>query len=156
MNDKQYNALMKISTMLNDNGINWGLGGSAMLYLRGIQTSIADLDIIVDLSSFHMLKRMLRRIDYKLSSYDEASDSNYTSKHFIQLNLDGVDIDIIVGFEIKTDNTHFIYPKGDDLSKESLYLDNAEVRLCDLQDWIEAYTVMGRTEKLKLIKNSNK
>ncbi len=152
MNDKQYNSLMKISTMLNDNGINWGLGGSAMLYLKGIQTSISDLDIIVDINSFHMLKRMLRRINHTISSQDETSDSNYASKHFIQMNLDGVDIDIIVGFEITTDSEHYIYPSGDDLSKESLYLDNAEVRLCDIHDWLDAYTIMGRTEKLNLIK----
>ena len=144
------NSLIKISSVLNENNIKWGLGGSLLLYLHGIETSVADIDIIID-------KQDVKKVEKIVENYihlEKDKSDIYLTEKFFSLTLDKIGIDLMVGFKVLTANGIYSFPIGDKIVDKSIIIDQTSIHLCSLKDWLEAYTAMKRTNKIEMIKNS--
>lgn len=137
-------SLKALAKDLNSTKIRWSLGASLMLALKGIECTVDDIDIVVHNDDYENLLEFLKNYDY---TYQEPN-LKYCTKHFYSLVINGVDVDIMVDFRIKTNNTIYKYPFHVD---QIINIDNIEIPLASLDEWLTAYIHMGRDLKVKMI-----
>lgn len=142
---KQVKVLTKLAKELNQEGINWSLGASLMLYLYGYDVTVDDIDIIVDAKDHQKLEDYLKKYVY---TYIE-SNPKYQTKHFYSLEIDGVDIDIMLDFIVKLKRGNYQYPFH---IEKTIEIDGVNINLASEKEWLRAYVAMGRTEKVEIIK----
>ncbi len=140
-------ALTKVAKDLNVNNINWGLGGSLLLYLQGIDTTVNDIDIVIDEEDIKKVEELVRKYGY----IEKPKSNIYLTEKFYNITIDSIDIDLMIGFKVKTGNGIYSYPKGSKLVYETVLLDNTSINVCSLKDWLEAYIAMGRINKIEII-----
>jgi hypothetical protein len=152
LDDKQSikNSLLRIASVLNKNNIKWGLGGSLLLYLYGINTTVADIDIVIDIDDMKKVEGIVKNYTH----IEKEKSGIYLTERFYSININKVDIDLMIGFKVLTTNGTYSYPIGDKIIDKSIIIDGAVIYLCSLKDWLEAYTAMGRTNKIELINQS--
>jgi hypothetical protein len=145
MNDNKPNVLVKIANRLNANKITWVLGSSMMLYLRSVIESFNDIDIIVHEDDILKTKEVLDKLGILLP---RDKNARYATKHFLEYEIDGVEVDIMSGFTIisKNEKHYFTLDKSKNyqsiiLGGETIYLDN----------WLKYYQLMERLDKVEII-----
>jgi hypothetical protein len=144
------NALLNIASVLNENNVNWGLGGSLLLYLSGIETSVADIDIVIDENDMNKIEMIVKDYDH----IEKQKTDIYQTERFYSVSFKGIDIDLMVGFKISNRNSVYSFPTGKKLVDKSIIIDGTVINLCSLKDWLEAYTAMKRKNKIELINHS--
>ena len=145
--DPRLPIIAKIAKALNAKGVRWAVGGSSLLYLKGITFSFNDLDIVVVLEDAPKAREALMEIG-------EYHPSNHTSsaKIFEEFTVDGLDVDVISGFIVTA------YGKEYDCSfknenVEHIEVEGEDVILDSLDAWYEIYNLQGRMEKARYIKD---
>jgi hypothetical protein len=144
------NTLLNIASVLNENNINWGLGGSLLLYLSGIETNVADIDIVVDDIDTNKIEEIVKKYDY----IEKKESGIYLTNRFYSITYEGICIDLMLGFKISNGNSVYSFPTGKKLVDKSIIIDGTVINLCSLKDWLEAYTAMKRKNKIELINHS--
>ncbi len=144
------NVLLNIASVFNKNKINWGVGGSLLLYLNGIETTIGDIDLIVDVNDITKLEKIVE----KYKHIEKPKTDIFLTERFFSFNIDGVNVDLMIGFKLLTEKGLYSFPIGDKIVDKSIIIDDTSINLCSLKDWLEAYTAMGRKNKIELIKQS--
>lgn len=134
---------------LNNNDISWALGGSYLLYLEGYPTDVNDIDIIIDEKDYDKLNRILVNYTYSIIK----NSGMYGTKHFYTLNIDDVDFDLMIGFTIFKDNETYVFPFK---VEKIINIKDTRIYLASINEWLKAYEVMGREQKVTLIKNGIK
>ena len=89
MIDPRLPIIKKVAKALNDKGVRWALGGSSLLYLKGISNNFNDLDIMILESDRDAAVEALKVIGTQTPSL--ASNT----KSFDEFSVDGLDIDLI-------------------------------------------------------------
>lgn len=144
--DEILSALDTISNKLNEASISWGLGGSLLLFYYNIVDVVNDIDIIVDINDLEKLYIVLSNFEYNKIE----KSGNYITEHFFEVKINNVDIDIMLNFAIVKEDMTFVYPFNKDELIETK-MKNSTIYLLLLKDWLEAYKIMGRTKKVKLL-----
>ena len=151
MEDKQkkLEVLAKLAADLNESDILWAVGASTMLFLRRIVTEFHDIDLMVCEEDIDVAKEILLRHGKLLPT---EPDSKYSSRHFLEFDVDGVEIDLIAGFVINTEDgkQHVCPLEVEEVDACVDILDEA-VSLHSLQTLYKYYTLMGRTDRVKQI-----
>lgn len=143
--DNHMKVLIKLAKLLNDYDLKWSLGASLMLKLRGFNVTVKDIDIIVNTDEIEKLERVLNTFGFK----KEIRSSKYLTDHFYELVIDEIEVDIMVGFKVKT-NTG-IYTFNDDDKIEELKMNDVFIYLSSLEEWVKAYRAMNRADKVSMI-----
>lgn len=146
LKDRQNKALKELSHLLNSNGIRWSLGASMMLHFYGLEVNVDDIDVVIDEKDYEKLLVLLEKYDFK---YQEPNEK-YLTKHFFSLVIENTDIDIMIGFTVKTNENIYKYPFHIEKSIEYL---NETIPLASIEEWLLAYKAMGREKKITLIEN---
>lgn len=141
-------ALKEIAHILNTHQIQWHLGGSFMLFLRGFDLKVNDIDIIIKSTKVEDIEHLLR--PYHLKQLKD--DSMYKTEHFYELKVLGVDVDIMIGFKVQTKHGTYVYHEDCDI--DLIEIDHTIIKLAALQEWYKAYTYMGRKEKIEMIEKA--
>ncbi len=144
------NALTKMALILNRNKVNWGLGGSLLLYLYGIETTVSDIDIVIDEKDLNIMEIIVENFDH----IEKPRSIQYLTKKFYSITLEGIDVDLMIGFKIKTQENIYSYPTEDRIKDKIISIDNVDINLCSIDDWYNAYIAMQRDSKVKLIEQS--
>lgn len=143
---QKIDVLVDLATSLNQRHISWALGGSMMLFLRGIVDEFDDIDILVLEADFDVLESLLPDdIVIRIVSKKD----NCHSHRFLPVSIDGIDIDFIGGFMIK--NNYFPLLEKD--RQEYHVINGQKIYLHSLQEWLKYYQLMGRNKKVSLIQN---
>ena len=140
-------TLITIAAILNDNNVNWGLGGSLLLYLHGIDTTVSDIDIVIDENEIEKIEKIVS----KYKHIEKQKTDIYLTRKFYSITIKGIDVDLIIGFKVVSKNGVYSYPKGKKLIDKSIIIDKTVINMCSLKDWLETYKAMNREEKVKLI-----
>lgn len=144
------NTLLKIALVLNENKINWALGGSLLLYLYGINTTVNDIDIVIDTTDISKVEKFINQF----SHIEKDKTEIYLTERFYSIRINKVIIDLMIGFKISSDKGVYIYPDADKLINRTINMDDITINLCSLKDWLNAYKAIGRDNKVKLIEQS--
>jgi len=146
---KKLNVLAQLAAELNDSDILWAVGASTMLFLRRIVTDFHDIDLMVCEEDIEVAKEILLRHGTLLPT---KADSQYDSRHFLEFEVDGVEIDLIAGFVINSaDGKQHVCPLQVEEVDACVDVADVAVSLHALSVWYQYYTWMGRTDRVKQI-----
>lgn len=147
MNDVRLPIIVKIAKALNEKGVRWAVGGSVLLYLKGIDFNFNDLDLMIHEDDVLKAREALSAIG---EYHPNKHKSN--AKVFDDFTVDGLDVDVISGLIITA------YGKDYDCSFknegiEHIEIDGVDIPLDSLDSWYEIYSLQGRVEKARYIKD---
>ena len=147
MNEPRLPIVAKICKVLNDAGVRYAIGGSTLLFIKGISFSFNDLDLMVLVEDAEKAREVLKTI----GEY-HPSDKKSSSKTFDEFTVDGLDVDVISGFILES------YGKQYDCSfknenTEVFDLLGTPVVLDSLQAWYDIYLYLGRVQRARYIKD---
>ena len=145
--DARIPTIVKIAKQLNDKGIRYAIGGSVLLYLKGIDFSFNDLDLMIHEEDALKVREALKEI----GEYHPNNRST-DAKVFDEFTIEGLDVDAISGLSVTA------YGKTYDFSFKGEEVDYAEVEgvkipLDSLDRWYDIYSFQGRVEKARYIKD---
>lgn len=146
MDDRRLPTIAKIATALNERGVRWAVGGSTLLYLKGIDFEFNDLDLVVLKEDAEKAYEALE----SLGATHQNSGKSKGDKTFEEFTLEGLDVDIISEFVISA------YGKEFDVSfknegVEEMELCGSTVKLDSLESWKNIYQLTDRPEKAHYI-----
>ena len=148
MEEKKLRVLAALAAELNESDILWAVGASAMLYFRGIVPEFRDIDLMVCEEGIDTAREILLRRGTLLPT---KPDDKFGSRHFLQFEVDGVEIDLIAGFVVNAEDGQHVCPlEVEDVDGCVDVFDQA-VALHSLRCWYRYYTWMGRSDRVKQI-----
>ena len=121
-----------------------------LLYFKGITTTVNDIDILVADENVEQVKAIMKALKGELQP--SIPNDKYKSKAFLQYVVSGVEIDIIAGFAIVNDGKIYDCSLLPNQIVEYLDLDGKKIPLQSVDLWCKYYELMGRDEKVQLIK----
>lgn len=141
-------VLKEIARRFDENGIIWGLGGSCMMCLQGIDIDPRDFDLIVIPQDFELALRML----CEAGTFEQYGPSGiYASQHYAHGTFMDCPVDLIAGFRIITSDRIIDYPFDVDRTVR-IKCDQTAIPCCLLEDWIILYEAMDKQAKADMIK----
>ena len=145
--DPRLKIVAKIAHALNEKEIRWAIGGSLLLFLKGITFNFNDLDLMVLEEDAVIAREVLMAI----GEYHPNSGGS-SSKVFDDFTVDGLDVDLISGFVITAyGNVNDCSFKNENV--EHMEIEGEDIRLDSLETWYEIYSLQGRVEKARYIKD---
>jgi hypothetical protein len=147
-NEQKLAVLKRIGKALNQKRVRWGLGGSLLLYFEGIASTFHDIDILIaekDLSKALIALRFLGKAE------NPNPQEGFHTKHFIEYNFEGVEIDLIAGFVIVHNGKDYYLPLRQREIAEYALLEGTKIPLMSVRAWERYYDLMGRKDKVALI-----
>ncbi|QVK20718.1 hypothetical protein KHQ82_10475 [Mycoplasmatota bacterium] len=132
-----------IGQKLNDEKVNWGLGGSLLMKLYQLVDYANDIDLIVDINDVVKVDDILGSIGKKKKS---KRKSIFSSEWFESYIVNGIDIDVIAGFKINHREGTYNY-NFDKHSLSKIYMLNCvTIPLTSLEDWYVIYQILPNKE----------
>lgn len=145
MNEK-LDVLIQIAQKLNEKQIPWRLGGSGMLYLRGLMDHFDDIDITIKAADFETVMNLFKTAE-KLK---KTANHQFKTKHFQTLVIDTVSVDIMADLVIVHRGNDFSFA-FEDVAYDKQPLANTTIYLASLETWLDFYKLMERYDKVALI-----
>ena len=146
---KKLEVLAKLAADLNESDLIWAVGASAMLFLRGIVREFHDIDLLVCEEDVEKAKEILLRHGTLLPT---QPDDRFGSHHFLEFDVDGVEIDLIAGFVVNSaDGKQHVCPLQVEEVDACVDVFEQAIALHSLQVWYKYYTWMGRADRVKTI-----
>ena len=147
--EKKIEVLKQIAHRFNEAHIMWALGASMLLYFKGITEVFQDIDLMVANDD-------VERVRIILSEMGEIQPPNpnpkYRTKTFMEFIINSIDVDVMAGFSIISDGKIFDCSLQEEQIVEKMPLGTELIPLQSPLLWREYYRLMGRTEKVKMIK----
>jgi hypothetical protein len=143
------NTLCTITEKLNEERIVWGIGGSVMLNHYGLDEQPNDIDILIDLKDIKSANLILSRLGEK-KAWEKAEV--YSTRHFYEYVINGVDVDVISGLTINHSEGAYIYEFDERSIAEVIRIKDNDVPLTSLEDWFVIYQLIpNREPKVKMV-----
>jgi len=145
--DDKLDTLRRIAETFDNEGITWAVGGSLMLFLRGIVHDFHDIDLMVDEEQAEQAKALLAAMGTLLP---ERPDDRYRTRHYHEFVIGGTDVDLVAGYVIVADGVAHECPLLPEDIDWRACLHGTAIPLHSLSAWHRYYTLMGRPEKAAL------
>lgn len=139
----------KVAAALNRQGVTWAVGGSLMLYFRGVVTDFNDIDLMAAAADGERAAEAL--VDLGAVRKPVQPSPRFESDGFWKLELNGLGIDIMAGLGIIYEGQKYTFPlrKGD--ISDTIELLDEKIPLQGVREWRELYRLMQREEKVRLL-----
>jgi hypothetical protein len=146
--EKKLEVLSHIAGLFNKEKITWALGGSLLLFIKGKCDTFHDLDLMVQNEDGEKAKTLLK----SLGQLEPPNPTKqYKTKDFSEFKINGVEIDLMVGFVIVKDGVDYDCQLTKDQIVEVVEIKGNKIPLQPLSLWRKYYQLMGRDEKVKMI-----
>lgn len=145
--DSRIPIIVKIAKCLNDKGVRYAVGGSVLLYLKGIDFNFNDLDLMIQEEDVVKAREALSEI----GEY-HPNDRSSNAKVFEEFAVDGLDIDVISGLVITAYGKTYDYSFKNE-GVEFVEIEGVKIPLDSLDRWYDIYSFQGRVEKARYIKD---
>jgi hypothetical protein len=127
-------------------GLNWGIGGSLLLYHLELATDPQDLDIVTTAEDFPEIRQRLAAV---LASPIQIDHPTYASTHFSRFTSPHrVNLDLMAGIRVRT-STEF---KSWEFDPRTLLMVNG-LPWMQAQDWLDLYEMFNRPERAAVLRN---
>ncbi|NDW19711.1 hypothetical protein D0T53_12430 [Dysgonomonas sp. 216] len=143
-------TLVEIAKALNTSEILWSVGASVLLYKYGLTSTPKDIDISVSVQDISIADKILSSMGEKMK---EKKSEIYLTEYFYEYIINGINVDLMAGFKIKTKVGVFEY-QYDKLSVPHLFeIDGILTPFSTLEEWYVLYQLMPDKEaKVRAIK----
>jgi len=150
MNEVEHkiNILKQISALFNQHHIKWIVGGSCMLYLRGIVDTFDDIDIMILEVDQAKATQLLSQ---SMSLKTKNGQGIYRTKALHYGVLDEVKIELLIDFAIVYNGAVYEFPVDVKRQYDTVDADGIILYLAPLDEWLFCYKYMDRPKKIQLI-----
>lgn len=148
--EKKLQTLQKIAKIFHQANLHWQIGGSLLLYLKGITDDFADIDLLIAEQDVEKCKQLLSPLG---ACFPQQPSQQYKTKHFMEFVIDGVDFDIMAGLTIVYEGHDYYFPIEHEPLAELLFMKDIALPLGSLTRWLTYYTLMQRPKKVELLKS---
>lgn len=136
-------VLEKVVVCLQRERIHFGIGGSLLLAQHGLPVVPRDIDLVVALADAERAVQLLADIG---TVVEQDKTSLYATEVFQEFIIEGIDIDLMSGLQIRHGEGVFIYP----FDEQSI--DSTGRPFMALIDWYVIYQLIpGREQKVAMI-----
>ena len=142
-------VLFKVNKLFSENNIRFGIGASLLLKSFNLVSKVSDIDIIIHNEDVEKVIEIMNTIGIRIASKELAL---YETENFLEYNVDGIDLDIMAKFSVKTDEGVFVYPFDVKELKYKVVLNCNKVPVLSLENWFVSYLVIRRKEKAEIVK----
>lgn len=143
--------LKKIALQFEKAHITWALGGSMMLYFKGIVPVFQDIDLMVADADAQTAQSILCSMG---QMQPQNPNPKFRSKAFMEFVIDSVDVDVIAGFAIVSGDGVVDCSLQKEQIVERMPLGEACIPLQSPALWCRYYRLMDRTEKAQMIEQA--
>lgn len=143
--------LKKIALQFEKAHITWALGGSMMLYFKGIVPVFQDIDLMVADADAQTAQSILCGMG---QMQPQTPNPKFRSKAFMEFVIDAVDVDVIAGFAIVSGDSVVDCSLQKEQIVERMPLGEACIPLQSPALWCRYYRLMDRTEKAQMIEQA--
>lgn len=143
--------LKKIAVQFEKAHITWALGGSMMLYFKGIVPVFQDIDLMVADADAQTAQSILCSMG---QMQPQTPNPKFRSKAFMEFVIDAVDVDVIAGFAIVSGDSVVDCSLQKEQIVERMPLGEACIPLQSPALWCRYYRLMDRTEKAQMIEQA--
>lgn len=143
--------LKKIALQFEKAHITWALGGSMMLYFKGIMPVFQDIDLMVADADAQTAQSILCSMG---QMQPQTPNPKFRSKAFMEFVIDAVDVDVIAGFAIVSGDSVVDCSLQKEQIVERMPLGEACIPLQSPALWCRYYRLMDRTEKAQMIEQA--
>ena len=144
-------VLVHLAKLLNEKEMLWAVGGSVLLYLKGLVSDFHDLDLMIDEQDEEQIRGLLEKIG---TLHSAAASSQFHSRCFMEWTVEGTEIDIIGGMVIESEGQAYAFPLKQEEIEDHILLEGEIVPLHSLRCWEQYYTLMGRFEKAEILRRA--
>ncbi len=142
-------ALLRVADVLNRNTVDWGLGGSSMLWFHGLADRPHDIDLLVAERDAPRAHELLSRLG---TNEAVAPKEPFCTKHFTHYAILGTEVEVIGLFGIRHAEGVYRLDWRRDENTRVERLKDVGIPLTPLEDWFVLYLLMpGRSGKADLI-----
>ncbi|MFC0682036.1 hypothetical protein ACFFGH_29745 [Lysobacter korlensis] len=134
-----------VQAALRDAGIGSVVGGSGLLASMGLVDTVNDWDLVTDAEE-RAVQVVLRALGLP-DAPDPGDATGFATRALHRLERAGEQVDLLVGFAIRTSDTVVHIPAAPGESWRGLTMARPA-------DWVLAYRAMGRTEKAALLEQA--
>lgn len=145
-----HTVLDKLSLGFEREQVKYGIGASLLLKAWGLSDIANDIDIII---SYEDRERAIGVFEELGVEKDKKNLKIYSTELFKTYNVDGINIDLMSNFTIKTDEGSYTYPFEEDVISGMDVLGCKNIPSMSLENWLVAYDLIGRKAKVEKIKN---
>lgn len=143
--------LKKIALQFEKAHITWALGGSMMLYFKGIVPVFQDIDLMVADADAQTAQSILCSMG---QMQPQNPNPKFRSKAFMEFVIDSVDVDVIAGFAIVSGDSVVDCSLQKEQIAERMPLGEACIPLQSPALWCRYYRLMDRNEKAQMIEQA--
>lgn len=143
--------LKKIALQFEKAHITWALGGSMMLYFKGIVPVFQDIDLMVADADAQTAQSILCSMG---QMQPQTPNPKFRSKAFMEFVINSVDVDVIAGFAIVSGDSVVDCSLQKEQIVERMPLGEACIPLQSPALWCRYYRLMDRNEKAQMIEQA--
>ena len=143
--------LKKIALQFEKAHITWALGGSMMLYFKGIVPVFQDIDLMVADADAQTAQSILCSMG---QMQPQTPNPKFRSKAFMEFVINAVDVDVIAGFAIVSGDSVVDCSLQKEQIVERMPLGEACIPLQSPALWCRYYRLIDRTEKAQMIEQA--
>lgn len=138
-------VLEKVVACLQHEQIQFGVGGSLLLHHHGLPITPRDIDLVVALADAERAVLLLSEMG---TVVEQDETSLYATEVFQEFMIEGIDLDLMSGLQIRHGEGVFVYP----FDEQSI--DSAGLSFMALVDWYVIYQLIpGREQKVTMIED---
>ena len=138
-------VLAYIVKALQQEQIRFGIGGSLLLAHHGLPVTPRDIDLVVALEDAERAVQVLSEMG---TVVEQDETSLYATQVFQEFIIEGIDVDLMSGLQIRHDEGIFVYPFAEQTINET------ELPFMSLVDWYVIYQLIpGREQKVAMIEH---
>lgn len=137
-------TIFKLSKILNEKNIVWGIGGSTLLEHYGLYCDPNDLDLWIHPNDIDRAKRLFKdfkRIDTKIYLPD---------KYHFKIQYYDIEVDFVACFMIKPNQYEFTFNITPS-NLQYIHEDGTDIPITYLEDWYIIYKLLKREDKARII-----
>lgn len=145
-------TLTLLAQTFRENHIEWALGGSALLYLKGIVKEFCNIRIMIKEQDANRIEELVKRITNH--EIDVSVNSNKFSYH-VNFKVNDVPIELFDGMKLKDGEEDKKINFSSFYVHECVMLGDEVIPLMACRDWCRWYLALGNLDKAEQIHKMN-
>lgn len=138
-------VLEKVVACLQHEQIHFGIGGSLLLHHHRLPVTPRDIDLVVALADADRAVLLLSEMG---TVVEQDETSLYATEVFQEFMIEGIDLDLMSGLQVRHDEGIFVYPFAEQTINET------GLSFMSLVDWYVIYQLIpGREQKVTMIED---
>jgi len=148
--DERIPKIIDFLKLLDEQQINYAVGGSFLLMLHDLTDDFYDVDVLLDSRDYHKAFSIFRKYPNRIIP---KTNPLYQTHTLVKVDYHHVQLDLIFDFKISKEQFDYRYPMIQAKGLELLTYHGYDFNCALLEEWYLIYQLIEREEKVKMLEN---